>query len=264
MSEKRIIGVNVSSEPCRFFSTPEGCHYGNQCIFRHPGDHEREEEEKPEPAPKAESEASAPIPQSAPAAPPKRWNVVKATPTLFAGDDRFPALGAPQEKPASDVDLKAIFTVPKKVEVPVEEVSEESEESEEEEKEETSEEEVKEETSEEEEKEETSEEEEKEDMEPTKDTGSHIHSSSTLVGNCEDDDGGEWIDSTSLSSFFTNQQTTTSEEEAEDLSHCVACCTGDYSMQNVLLQMNLRVLSYDNKRITQLRVYTRRCRDCFS
>lgn len=248
MSEKRIIGVNVSSEPCRFFSTPEGCHYGNQCIFRHPGDHEREEEEKPEPAPKAESEASAPIPQSAPAAPPKRWNVVKATPTLFAGDDRFPALGAPQEKPASDVDLKAIFTVPKKVEVPVEEVSEESEESEEEE--------VKEETSE--------EEEEKEEMEPTKDTGSHIHSSSTLVGNCEDDDGGEWIDSTSLSSFFTNQQTTTSEEEAEDLSHCVACCTGDYSMQNVLLQMNLRVLSYDNKRITQLRVYTRRCRDCFS
>ena len=236
MSEKRIIGVNVSSEPCRFFSTPEGCHYGNQCIFRHPGDHEREEEEKPEPAPKAESEASAPIPQSAPAAPPKRWNVVKATPTLFAGDDRFPALGAPQEKPASDVDLKAIFTVPKKVEVPVEEVSEESEETSEEEKE----------------------------MEPTKDTGSHIHSSSTLVGNCEDDDGGEWIDSTSLSSFFTNQQTTTSEEEAEDLSHCVACCTGDYSMQNVLLQMNLRVLSYDNKRITQLRVYTRRCRDCFS
>lgn len=247
MSEKRIIGVNVSSEPCRFFSTPEGCHYGNQCIFRHPGDHEREEEEKPEPAPKAESEASAPIPQSAPAVPPKRWNVVKATPTLFAGDDRFPALGAPQEKPASDVDLKAIFTVPKKVEVPVEEVGEESEESEEEEV-----------------KEETSEEEEKEDMEPTKDTGSHIHSSSTLVGNCEDDDGGEWIDSTSLSSFFTNQQTTTSEEEAEDLSHCVACCTGDYSMQNVLLQMNLRVLSYDNKRITQLRVYTRRCRDCFS
>lgn len=245
MSEKRIIGVNVSLEPCRFFSTPEGCHYGNQCIFRHPGDHEREEEEKPEPAPKAESEASAPIPQSAPAAPPKRWNVVKATPTLFAGDDRFPALGAPQEKPASDVDLKAIFTVPKKVEVPVEEVSEESEESEEEE--------VKEETS-----------EEEKEMEPTKDTGSHIHSSSTLVGNCEDDDGGEWIDSTSLSSFFTNQQTTTSEEEAEDLSHCVACCTGDYSMQNVLLQMNLRVLSYDNKRITQLRVYTRRCRDCFS
>lgn len=245
MSEKRIIGVNVSSEPCRFFSTPEGCHYGNQCIFRHPGDHEREEEEKPEPAPKAESEASAPIPQSAPAAPPKRWNVVKATPTLFAGDDRFPALGAPQEKPASDVDLKAIFIVPKKVEVPVEEVSEESEESEEEE--------VKEETS-----------EEEKEMEPTKDTGSHIHSSSTLVGNCEDDDGGEWIDSTSLSSFFTNQQTTTSEEEAEDLSHCVACCTGDYSMQNVLLQMNLRVLSYDNKRITQLRVYTRRCRDCFS
>ena len=53
-------------------------------------------------------------------------------------------------------------------------------------------------------------------MEPTKDTGSHIHSSSTLVGNCEDDDGGEWIDSTSLSSFFTNQQTTTSEEEAEE------------------------------------------------
>lgn len=70
-------------------------------------------------------------------------------------------------------------------------------------------------------------------------------------------DGGEWIDSASLSSFYSNQQTASAEEPEEDLSHCVACCTGDYSVQNVLLQMNFRVLSYDNKRITQLRVYTR-------
>ena len=48
-----------------------------------------------------------------------------------------------------------------------------------------------------------------------------------------------------------------------DRSRYAACCTSDYAMQNVLLQMKLQVISYDNKLITRLKSWTRRCRDCF-
>ena len=54
------------------------------------------------------------------------------------------------------------------------------------------------------------------------------------------------------------------EDDSLDRSQYAACCTGDYAMQNVLLQMNLQLVSYDNKHITNLRIFTRRCRDCFA
>lgn len=53
------------------------------------------------------------------------------------------------------------------------------------------------------------------------------------------------------------------EQEDADRSQYAACCTGDYSMQNVILQMNMQLVSYDNHRITRMRIYTRRCKDCF-
>lgn len=276
VNDKRIVGVNVSAEPCRLFGTPEGCHYGNECIFRHPGDFERDEVRERIPTPKVEaSETSASSSSAAPSAPPKRWNVVKTVPNLFSGDDRFPTLGAlpRQEKTAEEEEVKALFSLPAK---PAESVAEKTAEKTAEEKpttEETAEEKPTAEMNEEEKPAEMNEENENpeedsgdssEEHAPPQPSGSRIHTSSTLVSHDTEADGGEWIDSASLSSFYSNQQTASAEEPEEDLSHCVACCTGDYSVQNVLLQMNFRVLSYDNKRITQLRVYTRRCRDCFS
>lgn len=276
VNEKRIVGVNVSAEPCRFFGTPEGCHYGNECIFRHPGDHERDEEHTPIPAPKVEeSEPAASSTPSAPAAPPKRWNVVKTMPNLFSSDDRFPSLGAlpRQESSAEDERIKALFALPSKT-AEAAEVAEATETTE------TTETTVTTETTETTEATEVTEttvttelaveSREEADDNSSDETpaahpaGSRIHTSSTLVSHEAEADAGEWIDSSSLSSFYSNQQTASTDDPEEDVSNCVACCTGDYSVQNVLLQMNLRVLSYDNKRITQLRVYTRRCRDCFS
>lgn len=259
------------------FGTPEGCHYGNECIFRHPGDFERDEVRERIPTPKVEasgaaaSSVSSPLSagSSAPAAPPKRWNVVKTVPNLFSGDDRFPTLGAlpRQEKTAEEEEVKALFSLPAKLaETATEEIAEEKAEADEkaaEVKEEEENEENPEEHSDNDSEEHSDNDSEEEHATPQP-SGSRIHTSSTLVSHDTEADGGEWIDSASLSSFYSNQQTASAEEPEEDLSHCVACCTGDYSVQNVLLQMNFRVLSYDNKRITQLRVYTRRCRDCFS
>ena len=42
----------------------------------------------------------------------------------------------------------------------------------------------------------------------------------------------------------------------------VACLTSDYSIQNVLLQMGLNVLSSDGLRVTQVRRYALQCRVC--
>ncbi|KAK8825088.1 RNA-binding protein NOB1 [Blastocystis sp. ATCC 50177/Nand II] len=275
VNDKRIVGVNVSAEPCRLFGTPEGCHYGNECIFRHPGDFERDEVRERIPTPKVEaseaaaSSVSSPL-SAGPSAPPKRWNVVKTVPNLFSGDDRFPTLGAlpRQEKTAEEEEVKALFSLPAKpAETATEEIAEEKAEADEkaaEVKEEEENEEESEEHSDDSSEEEHSDNDSEEEHATPQPSGSRIHTSSTLVSHDTEADGGEWIDSASLSSFYSNQQTASAEEPEEDLSHCVACCTGDYSVQNVLLQMNFRVLSYDNKRITQLRVYTRRCRDCFS
>lgn len=68
----------------------------------------------------------------------------------------------------------------------------------------------------------------------------------------------------SRSSFEANLHTDIPHEnEDEDRSQYAACCTGDFAMQNVILQMNMQLVSYDNRRITRMRIYTRRCKDCF-
>nr|CAB3264386.1 RNA-binding protein NOB1-like [Phallusia mammillata] len=56
------------------------------------------------------------------------------------------------------------------------------------------------------------------------------------------------------------------EEQLEDLQEqdtSVACLTTDFAMQNVLIQMNLQVLSVDGMRIKTARSYVLRCHACF-
>ena len=50
------------------------------------------------------------------------------------------------------------------------------------------------------------------------------------------------------------------EEEAESR---VCIVTGDYAMQNVALQMGLRLVAPDGKRIWQTRRWALRCSACF-
>jgi len=65
---------------------------------------------------------------------------------------------------------------------------------------------------------------------------------------CEDPNDG-WLDEKSLMN-------------GEDIQ--VALLTGDFAMQNVLLQMGLGLASVDGQRIRQLRRHIQRCRSCFA
>ena len=273
MREKRIVGVNVSAEPCKYVNTEKGCSYGVDCIYRHPGDLDRSALEKKapvQPIPKKEEDTS-----PKPSTPLRKWNVVQPATIRIGTDDQFPSLSSlsSAEKEEQDrklynnPEIKAIFALHKEGEddEEAEEVNEEGEEAGEAE-------EVKEEAGEAEEVKEEAGEAEVPLSQPeyTQTTGSHIHVNSySLVDSqpseVSNENEGEWIDSTSLSSFYDNSFSSKKEEEDSlDRSQYAACCTGDYAMQNVLLQMNLQLVSYDNKHITNLRIFTRRCRDCFA
>lgn len=282
MREKRIVGVNVSAEPCKYINTEKGCTYGVDCLYRHPGDLERsalENKTPVQPIPKKEEDAS-----PKPATPLRKWNVVQPAAIRIGTDDQFPSLSSlsSAEKEEQDrklynnPEIKAIFALHKEGDEEAEEAEGEEEVEEAEEAEESKEGEAE---ANEEAVEEANEEAEEATEEPeitltpvelAAATGSHVHVNSYSLVDSQategtDENEGEWIDSSSLSSFYDNSFSSKKEEEDTiDRSHYAACCTGDYAMQNVLLQMNLQLVSYDNKHITNLRIFTRRCRDCFA
>ena len=53
-----------------------------------------------------------------------------------------------------------------------------------------------------------------------------------------------------------------SEEEEEDFESTVVSATGDYAMQNVILQMGLRLTTPDGMRVSELRRWVLRCHAC--
>lgn len=53
-----------------------------------------------------------------------------------------------------------------------------------------------------------------------------------------------------------------SEGELEAFESTITCVTADYAMQNVILQMNMRLLTPDGMRITNLRRWVLRCHAC--
>ena len=249
------------------------------CYYAHKGDLDRSEYERQQQAKKAvksTSSSSSSLPEGsttadAPKREPKRWGVIKpVTPIKMFSDEQFPAFGERGEEELKEEaalyhnpEIKAIFTAPKPREMPVEATEEPAmgDEDQEDGEAEVTQEEVMIPTP---------------TPTPTPTLSSRVHVSgcSLLVASgfggdgegsgAAADDGGEWITSSTLSSFETNlHMEQKNVEEEEDRDGKVACCTGDFSMQNVIIQMNMGLLSYENKRITSLRVYTRRCRDCF-
>ena len=52
------------------------------------------------------------------------------------------------------------------------------------------------------------------------------------------------------------------DDSSSSFSSTVCCVTSDYAMQNVLLQMNLRLLTPDGMRISELRRWVLRCHAC--
>ena len=71
---------------------------------------------------------------------------------------------------------------------------------------------------------------------------------------------GDWV--TDAAQLRGAAQPEISKDGAEEEGSSVACLTSDFAMQNVLLQMGLRVLSPDGRRITRVKQWALRCYTC--
>lgn len=97
----------------------------------------------------------------------------------------------------------------------------------------------------------------------------------------DDDDGEGWVTCTrdiqaikatgslhlskSLDSRNNNNRNTQPPKNpAPPVSQRVACATTDFAMQNVILQMNLELLTIDGVRVRRLKTWVTRCAACFT
>lgn len=79
-----------------------------------------------------------------------------------------------------------------------------------------------------------------------------------------DDDGKNWIGVGNASQFLASPFGDTNGLEAVPAGVAVACITTDYSMQNVLLQVGLRLLSADGMLIKRVKQWILKCIACFA
>ncbi|KAG0168069.1 Nin1 binding protein [Apophysomyces sp. BC1015] len=92
-----------------------------------------------------------------------------------------------------------------------------------------------------------------------------IEETETLEDDDEDDsDGGEWITPENLEEFRAKELGVRPEELRSRKLVDVACMTGDFAMQNVLLQMNLNLVSAGGYRITKIKNWVLRCHACYT
>mmetsp|Transcript_18751 Transcript_18751/g.22989 ORF Transcript_18751/g.22989 Transcript_18751/m.22989 type:complete len:743 (+) Transcript_18751:86-2314(+) len=91
-----------------------------------------------------------------------------------------------------------------------------------------------------------------------------------------DDDGEGWVTSTqeimamkvtgTLDPFASGKKDSHPSKVQENLptrSHRAACATTDFAMQNVILQMNLELLTVDGMKVRKLKSWVQRCGTCF-
>ncbi|KAJ8654419.1 hypothetical protein O0I10_009860 [Lichtheimia ornata] len=79
----------------------------------------------------------------------------------------------------------------------------------------------------------------------------------------EDDDAG-WITPENVTEHRAMEMGVKADELNNPKSLSVACMTGDFAMQNVLLQMNLSLVSTGGHRITKVKNWVLRCHACFT
>ncbi|KAF9156956.1 Nin1 binding protein [Actinomortierella ambigua] len=78
----------------------------------------------------------------------------------------------------------------------------------------------------------------------------------------DDDDDGEWITPENMRKFHRFGTSKSKKKQRKTILMQVACTTGDFAMQNVLLQMNLNLLSIDGLRISKIKSWVLRCHAC--
>ncbi|KAG8930738.1 serine/threonine-protein kinase M1 [Tulasnella sp. 417] len=82
----------------------------------------------------------------------------------------------------------------------------------------------------------------------------------------EDDGEGEWITPTNVRKHQERAKSAAlipAEAEAEESVVPVACMTADFAMQNCLLHLGLQLVSYDGKKVSQVKTHVLRCHACF-
>jgi RNA-binding protein NOB1 len=79
----------------------------------------------------------------------------------------------------------------------------------------------------------------------------------------EDDSDGEWITPSNIKKVQAKDSGLTATVSTESKQMAVATMTTDFAMQNVLLQMNLNLLSIKMQRIKHLQSTILRCHACF-
>lgn len=79
----------------------------------------------------------------------------------------------------------------------------------------------------------------------------------------EDDSDGEWITPSNLKEHQAKDENISAEPQKEVKVMQAAIITSDFAMQNVLLRMNINLLSPSLQRIQQLKTWVLRCHACF-
>ncbi|KAI8336090.1 Nin one binding Zn-ribbon like-domain-containing protein [Chlamydoabsidia padenii] len=107
-----------------------------------------------------------------------------------------------------------------------------------------------------------------EEQENTMDTLSQ-RISDVIIENVEpgmefEDDDGEWITPDNVDEFNALKLGVTPAEFRRLDVMDVACMTSDFAMQNVLLQMNLNLVSTGGHRISKIKNWVLRCHACFT
>ncbi|ORX43231.1 hypothetical protein BCR36DRAFT_336195 [Piromyces finnis] len=77
----------------------------------------------------------------------------------------------------------------------------------------------------------------------------------------EDDDDEGWITPDNINKYHAKHYGWNTKKEAK--TYDVACMTADFAMQNVLIQMNLKILSVDGMIIHRLKNWELRCHACY-
>lgn len=76
-------------------------------------------------------------------------------------------------------------------------------------------------------------------------------------------DGGEWITPDNVDEYKAAEIGVTPDELKNKEKMAVGCMTADFAMQNVLLQMNLNLVSAGGYRVKKIRNSVMRCHACF-
>lgn len=82
----------------------------------------------------------------------------------------------------------------------------------------------------------------------------------------DEDDGyeGDWITPDNVDEYKAIELGVTPEELRKTQQISVGCMTSDFAMQNVLLQMNLNLVSSGGYRVKKIRNSVMRCHACFT